>query len=899
MKKTQFARTMILAATMGSVGVWTGCGPGKPTPPPAPDLPEKENAAAGPGIRITPGGGEVSLPGIHVQFPQGCLSHDQIVWVHPVPDAPVEPARIGEIRVSPSFAISAGQAAFQTPAQITLRLNRASIPMRETRDPDIYPVLRVGRWSERLSGGTTNADGTEITFPLPRLVPMINGSAPIAPASVTVGVVADMAGLVCVKKLPWVEFHAPPEHTNTLARFMPELQQNLALFMQRAGEDLLATPPVVQIILRPLSGNALGQASAGHTIELDPAKMLAGGSPSPKGALSHEFFHLIQQQYKIQNLKRTGHSITPEDLYTSDHSWFDEGTAEWAMTVYCPEEIPAMMRSISCDYSFISLLSTEDINSALSRQAHQYQNYIFFAFLDTLYDGKRLIRDCLTQYLGDGFVLQDTKADEEYRAGPWSGRDVLDLVLQSSPDRQGRKRNLREVYSEFLLRFNWLKNFSPLDRYTTESTLGAPGQLRLPPASPVATNTDFQVGWNIPETEDGNRVLQKKSELFYSELPLAIAKAFNISSMTRSGETGDLSIELKATGMEPRHCYMVIFPVRDGVQKPLVEKSNTPVILKGWEKYGGAVVWAVDVTRRGGQELQLNAKFQAAARPPPGSPAWRLTGIYTHAPGVTSLSPGKLHVSDCRDFEICGALDYFIAGHMYSSAPSKPFHPAIRVSREGGGALYALDTPYPSTRAKESFSVLYPLIPGKQTLLIEALDPGGQILDRSSILVEGKWAYPASTASNIRAEIETLQKQGAPRAAIFKARLGFAWDHLRRDCVAEAALALKQAESDFQDVLHGSDKDTRGYWLACKADVAWKQSDLKEYIATLEQKVALEGGTAAARAYQYEKISKACVTLAHDVPAAWDYWQKYQAALTESGLAASAWPYVWPTGKTP
>ena len=165
-----------------------------------------------------------------------------------------------------------------------------------------------------------------------------------------------------------------------------------------------------------------------------------------------------------------------------------------------------------------------------------------------------------------------------------------------------RRRNLREVYADFLLHYNWAKAFPPIAGDVHAKELGAAHELVLP---------GRVVPWTLPFV-DGDKLGLRRSDRV-SGGGFQIARAYHITNQldASSGQRADLEVRLGIQANAPsEESMLVVFPYKDGTRPPLVGNSRNPILLENWQDHIGAVVWAVDMTLNGNWPLTTTAEVK-------------------------------------------------------------------------------------------------------------------------------------------------------------------------------------------------------------------------------------------------------------------------------------------------
>lgn len=548
------------------------------------------------------------------------------------------------IPVSPAVALTTTRLAFAKPITITLPVDPAKLPAGADAKR-LHAVLLMDGLREELSAPVVlSEDRLHASFSTDRLLPLVNDNAPAstrpgeAPPSGPPGIVigADSEPIVILDRSSGIEISCPTSAQAVAAPFVQPAKTLVTAALAKYRGMGFTVPALARIHLERFPDdrkNSLADAGGGERIRVNLTRWLGTPDAGRESALAHECFHLVQQTMQLSNLRTGGYALDNETLSPLSTRWFAEGTANFMLTRCYPDwlHVGSELASISLHYGYRSLTAYDDTQTTNLdvRLPHQYENYIFFAYLNSLYDGTAIIRECCSLFASSRFVLDTSEEDKNAEQAAWNMMDVLNQVLRTTSDRLGRKRNLSVVYADFLVHFYWLKDFEPMSYLSATSPddyvqriikeLGEPRQIRLPLGAATASSQDRTVdsalvtGWNIP---DGT-VLSKSVTTNGGNY--CITHAYRIDSMSsdKSKPTlkGDLTITLDTTRTDLKdRVMMIVFPIKNGVQEPEVGNPANPIQIKNWQTYAGALVWIMDFTRPGGLEMTLKATLKPAAQ---------------------------------------------------------------------------------------------------------------------------------------------------------------------------------------------------------------------------------------------------------------------------------------------
>jgi len=521
--------------------------------------------------------------GATVTFPAGTLKSQapelQTVQVR------AEPADSNQVRVSKAYAIR-GQAVFSQPIRVELPYDSTLLPPGVPPE-QIYPVLARDGFFVRIRGAKVDAERKLISFDLKRTVPMIDFRPTTANESLYVSAVADRLRQVKLDEGVDFEIWAPESIRDRALPRIAELKASLE--RTRRSYSTFSHPGKVYCTFARLKSNVSAAAMEGDSILCNIESEKSTGLST----ISHEYFHLIQQTYSRANLERAGYLVTDETLYGYGR-WISEASATYMESTVGGEDfLKQAIGDITPEFFHRSLATHEGIDVAGFPQ--QYEGAAFFRFLAEHYDAPAIIRRFYEKQL-----TQESMWDELY---------VLEEVLQTQADRRGRTRALGELYTEFLLRFPWMKDFEPVTSAVNADTMGVPGEIR--------TLDDKLTRWSIPGTGGARRT---KCSASAKGEPYSIVRSFEITQAVASdgSEQGELVLRLSNAPSDPANAdrvAMMVFPTtRAASMRPLFGGPGKPVTVKQWEANHKLIVWVVDVSRTGKNDLTLEAEFIGTRR---------------------------------------------------------------------------------------------------------------------------------------------------------------------------------------------------------------------------------------------------------------------------------------------
>lgn len=554
-------------------------------------------------VRIGPSGGTVERGQAKVEFPAEALVREQAVELNEAGDVTAS----SYTPAGPAFILTTEQAMFARPVTVTLPIDASRLPPG-TLPEQVTAMLAQDGLGERLEGTKVDLAAGTLTVMLERAVPLVHTQGAAAPASPPVLQAAVGPVLGVVLNTNQAIYKAPPGLADA-ALLAAETQGALKLVLERY-KDINAPQPgklVIEFLDVHERWLAFTTAANLHYIGIQVAGWKSATGSERVETLAHEYFHIIQHLLVERNLKKTGTMVRPEIVNHASERWLYEATATWMETHLVPSGGKNNLNRLTRNFSYLPLNQFDDITDKtvpVVNNPHQYSAFIFFSYLDSLYVGRKIVIEAWSDYLSGAWTRVDLATDAGQGRGSFSHFDVLDRILQATPDNQGRRRSLREVYADFLLHYNWFKDFGPIAGGAHKKELGEAKDLVLPGRI---------VAWSLPFEE--NNKLQLHKTLTVDGGPYGIAKAFHIKNQldAKAGHKGDLEVRLGlAARADPKESLLIVFPFKRGVEDPLIGNAQSPVLVQDWQDYIGAVVWVVDVSANGGWDLTMTAEVKKA-----------------------------------------------------------------------------------------------------------------------------------------------------------------------------------------------------------------------------------------------------------------------------------------------
>jgi hypothetical protein len=558
------------------------------------------------GERVGPAGGTIERDGARLEVPAGALARQQRIGLSPAADIPAltyEPT-------GPAFVLHAEQAWFAKPLVVTLPIDRARLPSGVVPE-QIFAVLAQDGLGEKLDGAKVDLASGTVTVALDHSTPLVAAQGIPGPPTPPVLQAAIGPAMGVVLVTPQAVYTAPTQVPN-VASIVEEVR--LVMQLVRAQyRDIEIDPATLQVELAPMNAGISAFVSGRYRVTINPAVWASHDGMQRAEDLIHEFFHLIQNRYLYRNLARHG-SLVPNDFRARGQAdWLWEATATWMESHLVPGAGPRLLQRLTRNFTYLPLNHFDELSLdpkvANPDNPHQYSAFVFFSYLDTLYTGRHLVLSAWSDYLSGNWVADTVENDALRGRGTFNPLTVLDHYLQATPDNLGRRRNLREVYADFLLHYNWAKDFPPIAGDVHAKELGVAHELKLP---------GRVMPWTLPFV-DGDKLGLRKSDTV-SGGGFHIARAYHLTNQldAGSGQRADLEVRLGIqAGAPSEESMLVVFPYKDGTRPPLVGNSRSPILLENWQDYIGAVVWAVDLTLNGNWPLTTTAELKPRKKDDP------------------------------------------------------------------------------------------------------------------------------------------------------------------------------------------------------------------------------------------------------------------------------------------
>lgn len=553
----------------------------------------------GHGEGVGPAGGTIERDGARLEIPAGALAREQRIALSPASDVPA----LTYEAAGPAFALDAGQAWFAKPLVVTLPIDRARLPAGAVPE-QVYAVLAQNGLGEKLDGAKVDLAAGTVTVALDHSTPLVAAQGSPGPSTPPVLQAAFGPAMGVVLVTSQAVYTAPtglPDAAAIVELVRPALQVVLAQY-----RDIEIEPGTLQVEIRPMAERVLAYASGRYQIFVNPTSFEGADPRARAGTLIHEFFHLVQHRYLVRNAIRHPGLVPRDYRVRGQADWLWEATATWMDTHLSPTGGRRSLPYLARNFSYLPLHQFDTVSVAQGAEnpdlPHQYAAFIFFSYLDTLYTGRQVVLAVWSDYLSGNWVEDTVENDALRGQGTFNPLVVLDHYLRATPDRLGRRRTLREVYAEFLLHLNWLKDFQPIAGETDTYELGPARELILPGGV---------VSWALPFV-DGDRLGRLRSDEV-SGGGFQIARAYHVTNQldAKAGQRADLEVRLGIqAGAPPEESMLVVFPYKDGIRSPVVGNSRNPILLENWQDHIGAVVWAVDLSLRGNWPLTTTAELK-------------------------------------------------------------------------------------------------------------------------------------------------------------------------------------------------------------------------------------------------------------------------------------------------
>lgn len=563
--------------------------------------------------RVGPAGGAIERGGARLQIPPGALARSELVDFLPAGEVPTltyQPA-------GPAFALRSEQAWFAKPLLVTLPIDRSRLPAG-TKAEQVYAVLAQGGLGERLEGAKVDLSAGTLTVALDHATPLVaaQGTAgpsppgPGTPAAAAPPVVQAAAGPAfgVVLMTPQAIYGAPMNLPGR-EQMVEEVRQ--VLHVARAQyRDIEIDPGQLLVEIVPMNARINAFVSGRYRLSVNPDFWAAYTEMARIDTLVHEYFHLVQNRFVARNLGRTGASVPSDFRARGQADWLWEATATWMETHLVPSAGARQLGRLTRNFCYLPLNQFDEVSTKPGdvnpENPHQYSAFVFFSYLDTLYPGRHVVLNVWSDYLSGNWVADTVENDALRGRGTFNPLTVLDRYLQATPDNRGRRRNLREVYADFLLHYNWTKDFPPIAGGVHNKELGDARELVLPGRI---------VPWTLP-FDDGGKLRLQRTETA-SGGPFDIVRAYHITNqLDAKGQRGDLEVRLGIQRIAPaEESLLVVFPYKRGTEAPLLGNSQNPVKLENWQDYIGAVVWTVDLSLNGNWNLTTIAELKRSRQP--------------------------------------------------------------------------------------------------------------------------------------------------------------------------------------------------------------------------------------------------------------------------------------------
>lgn len=483
---------------------------------------------------------------------------------------PPAPANTNTRIVSESYYLNTQKLRFNPAMQLKLRFD----PSKVMTGRKVYPVLGAGPMLERLTPDRIDMQQGVVEFHLDHILPRVHAEGE-TPNKYFFAVASDLENLTQVFDNSDCTILGAGESLEKARKVAPQVGEAYSKICQSYRALGFALPPKIDIYLVPLKG-ARGEADGSH-ISLD--LNLWDNGEGIKGTLAHESFHVCQAN--------SSPGFETDNRTVSESNWAAEATAHYMgfrqfprspnMLVWTQGLRPGYARNDL--FTFVPNSEGENPNVP----AHQYQSFIFFAYLETLYP----VND----------ILKAMYRNPNSQPAPPAASlpQLLNNLFQSTADRSGRKRGLADVYVDFLVHYLYRKDFQPLAGAMNEKEMGGPNALnKLKPQL-------AQLPYENPQ--------RRYTKVFRGATPgYGLVGCYDLSSMTRTrpeNEQGDLTV--RAVG--PGELRLVVFPYTDSVQAPLFGSSARPVVVPRWEKLTGALVWLIHAGEDRGIPVAMEASM--------------------------------------------------------------------------------------------------------------------------------------------------------------------------------------------------------------------------------------------------------------------------------------------------
>lgn len=895
---TTFAVVLCAGLILGQASCRTGKsgGGGSSSPPTAPvtSEPSAADLAALAQVRFATTRGECPIRGAKLAA------------------ASPESVDTGETRLSPHFILDTDQPVFREPVTVTLPFDPTRLPKAATAR-DVYPVLTSGPLYERLDVPVTvGADGKSITFALTRLVPLINsqtsppagaaGSAPQGPPALAAAA-ASPDSMVVLETSPTRAIWTTREWEAPARAQLDKIKARLALVedaVRNAGFEPIAS---YRVNLKKLLSGYWAMAGGGRFIDLNMDMMNADPEATGKtygldltgaageawwrGVLAHEYFHLVQQRTVDANAAK---SPGPHNYDTSANKWLVESTADFMATQFVPEYVPHVRAWTDAEIGYRPLQIT---GAGSGYRQSEYQSFVFFSFLNTIYDGPRLVRAIFDCYMNDSARGDKAPADEM-----WSPAKVVNKVLRALPDRKNNvgARNLRGTFGEYLMHLYWQRDFAPVNVRPNQFWPAEPGILYIPrdPLSGELSATHV-TQLTLPQARSGGDIMSVpfKAVPGSHQFPYLIIHSYWITNGMAAKDTYRAS--LWATITADSDCMLVAFPMKQNKASPPV-LGTYRLEIPDWQQCQAAVVWVVDIGRQIPRELEFKAEVRIHA------PA-QLKVFFGSSPRVATPDGGTVTTPNGRERVMVfypGRSDNYLDnfGDICKRDPKflmpNKLPVPIRITRKlDWMTQYIVYTkPISEATGKPQYILPQAEVPihwkgmAPDTFTIEVLNEHGETIHNAEVTVNGTHADLIWDVPRMIKVIDDEKAKPTPnRQALLGHTVALA-NHCQYVQKFEDAWSyITEAEKDYAAEVKANPIS----FYADKSLIAWNACQAKGCQEALEQ-LAAAHTNADEKARCYERAAEAALTFSNEYPAAKKMWLK---ANEIRGKPDRDWPY-WP-----
>jgi hypothetical protein len=634
----KLVRLALVAAACGAgiagLGAWWLLGGGRGVRGDRADRADRVTTGERPAVDATAigtAGGTIEREGGRLEIPAAALARDQAVEFR----AAQAPPPLTYEAAGTAFTLNAGQAWFAKPLRVTLPIDPARLPAG-TKPEQVYAVFAQDGLGERLEGGVVDLTAGTVTVELDHGWPMVSAQLTSAPAGSPGSAPAPAGGqppvlqaalgpeLGIVLSTPQAIYLAPATLENR-HEVVEEVRRVLHLVRERY-RDIEIDPAPLRVEVAVMNQSVGAFVSGYYQVTVNQAQWSTrqrGDLSDPASLLSrtkqllHEYFHLVQNRYVRRNVRRAGTAVPADFRARGQADWLWEATATWMEGHLMPGGADSNLWFLRRTFCYQPLhrydVVSVDPNVQNPYQPHQYAAFIFFSYLDSLYAGRHVVLSLWSEYASGDWVADTIENDALRGRGTFNPLTLLDHYLQATPDLLGRRRNLREVYADFLLSFNWKKDFPPLASGGRSGELGGFDELVLPGRI---------IPWTLPFADGDKLGLRREHQT--SVEGFQIAGAYHLTNQldAKAGQRGDLEVRLAVQhNAPPEESLLVVFPYREGTRAPLIGNSQNPIRLENWQDWIGAVIWSVDLSLNGSWPLKVTAELKPAKLEDPAATA--------------------------------------------------------------------------------------------------------------------------------------------------------------------------------------------------------------------------------------------------------------------------------------